>query len=271
MTEEREVRKETDFWGNEKEVIYEDNCKVGEIRTEARGGFFGIGAEPVKVEYDNSGQEVSYSKQEERGGIFGIGAEQVEVRYDNSDKEIIHSRIEERGGLLGIGAHHKRVEYDNDLNEISQTNTERRGDFLGIGGERIRVTRYSRNDVNEAMRGIDTTKQSGGTDSSSTGRSESSGGILWVVLLCGLIAGAYHLGSRNSSEEKIIDLKHCAETRDAHCFILMALKNVESGNVDPFDRVKVYANAATLLSKAKRADEAQKYFNAARTTLNKAM
>jgi hypothetical protein len=76
MTHEREVRKETDFWGNEKEIIYENGEKVGEIKSEERGGFLGIGSESVKVEYNTHGEEVGFTKPEERGGFFGIGAEE---------------------------------------------------------------------------------------------------------------------------------------------------------------------------------------------------
>lgn len=147
MSKEREVRKETDFWGNEKEVIYENNQRVGEIKTEERGGFLGLGGESVKVEYDSSGKEVSYIKNEERGGFLGIGAEPVEVRYDSSEnKEVSYSKVEERGGIFGIGSHHVRVEYDKNDKEVSQTHHERRGDFLGVGGERVRVTQYTEKD-----------------------------------------------------------------------------------------------------------------------------
>ena len=197
MSEEREVRKETDFWGNEKEVIYENDRKVGEVKTEERSGFFGIGGESVKVEYDTSGSEVSYSKQEERGGFLGIGAEQVEVRYDSSNKEIGHSRVEERGGFFGIGGHHARVEYDNDQNEISQTNTERRGHFLGIGGERVRVTRYSKTDANDIQREVGTTTRTGSDYAASSGEaapssrqaptSSSVGGFWWAIFVVVLV------------------------------------------------------------------------------------
>lgn len=195
MSDEREVRKETDFWGNEKEVIYENDRKVGEVKTEERGGFLGFGSESVKVEYDNSGHEVSHSKQEERGGFLGIGAEQVEVRYDNTDIEIGHSRVEERGGFFGFGGHHVRVEYDNDQNEISQTNAERRGDFLGIGGERVRVTRYSKV---EAPGGEGATGHAGSDYAASPGEAGPSskqprtsslgGGFWWIVLVIVLVA-----------------------------------------------------------------------------------
>jgi len=143
VADEREVRKERDFWGNEHEYVYEGDKKVGEIKTEERGGFFGFGGDTVRVEYDTSGNETSYTKEEDRGGFLGFGTEKQEIRYDTSDKEIGHSRVESRGGFLGMGAHHVRIEYDNDDRELSQTNHERRGDFLGFGGQRVRVTRYA--------------------------------------------------------------------------------------------------------------------------------
>src|SRR5687768_15902085 len=119
MPREREVRKETDFWGQEKEVVYEGNERVGEVRTEQRGGFLGIGSETVRVEIDRDGNEASYAKQETRGGFMGIGAEPLEVRYDPSDEEVGHARVEERGGFLGVGSHHVRVEYDTGGRELS--------------------------------------------------------------------------------------------------------------------------------------------------------
>ena len=142
MSNEREIKTETNWLGEEKQIIYEDGRKVGEICSEDRGGFFGIGSERVDVEYTNDGSEVSYTKSEDRGGVLGIGAEETRVTYDsNTDQEIEASRVEERGGIFGIGSHHVRVGRDTEGNEISQTNHENRGGFLGIGTERVRVKR----------------------------------------------------------------------------------------------------------------------------------
>jgi hypothetical protein len=199
MSEEREVRKETDFWGNEKEVIYENNQKVGEVRTEERGGFLGIGAETVKVEYDNSGSETSYTRIEERGGFLGIGSEETQVRYDSSNQEIGQSRVEARGGFLGMGGHHVRVEYDANGNEVSQTNTELRGDFLGFGGDRRRVTRYNTAAVAPNTRISGTADRS--TNSSSSNRSDSASGGSFGILLgvLGIIAFIAWMQSERSS------------------------------------------------------------------------
>jgi hypothetical protein len=146
MSKEREIKTETNWIGEERKVIYEDGQKVGELRSEDRGGLFGIGADRVDVEYNNDGSEVSYTKPEDRGGLLGIGAEETRVTYDsNTDKEIEASRVELRGGLFGIGSHYVRVGRDSEGNEISQTNHENRGGFLGIGGERVKVTRDTSN------------------------------------------------------------------------------------------------------------------------------
>jgi hypothetical protein len=143
MAGEREIKRETDFWGNEKEVIYEDGRKVGEYRLEERGGFMGMGTRTEKVEYNSEGVEVGYSRQEERGGFMGMGTENKDIHYNTDDEEVGHSQVEERGGFMGMGTHHVSVEYDHDGNEISQSNWERRGTLLGMGGERVRVTRYA--------------------------------------------------------------------------------------------------------------------------------
>lgn len=189
MSREREVHKEKDFWGNEKEVIYENGEKVGELRLEERGGFFGLGAETVKVEYGTDRKEVGYTKQEERGGCLGFGAEVVEVRYNTKDEEEGYSRVEETGGFLGLGTHHVRAEYDTEGNKVSQTNWEKRGDILGLGGERVRVTRFSANQSAQAISAAgesegSTSYSSASSDYTSPGGStKSSGGPLWGAII----------------------------------------------------------------------------------------
>lgn len=54
----KEIRKEPDFWGNFREVIYVDGKKVGEIREEKTP----ILGEPIKVEYDNENKKVSETR-----------------------------------------------------------------------------------------------------------------------------------------------------------------------------------------------------------------
>jgi hypothetical protein len=178
MTDEREVRKETDFWGNEREVVYENDKRVGEITTEERGGIFGFFSEPVKVERDNDGKEVSYTKNEERGGFFGFGAQETQVRYDPDDREIGQSRVEERGGFLGHFTHHVRIERDNAGEEVSQTHTERRGTFFGFGGDRRRVTTFS-----PPRTGVQNNKETYGSSGGGSGGSfgEAGSGLAGFV------------------------------------------------------------------------------------------
>jgi hypothetical protein len=59
----KEIRKEKDWLGNEKEVIYEDGEKTGEIHNEET--LFGA---PVKREYDNEGRRVSETRHEHTFG-----------------------------------------------------------------------------------------------------------------------------------------------------------------------------------------------------------
>lgn len=143
MSEERITKTETDFWGNEREVVYENGRKVGEVNIERRGSFFGIGGEDVRVERDNSGNEVNHTKSEMRGSFFGLGGERVDVTYDPNESEIGTSRLEQRGGLFGFGAERVRVHRDNEGNENAETRRETRGGFFGFGGERVRVTKPS--------------------------------------------------------------------------------------------------------------------------------
>ncbi len=191
MTDEKEVRKETDFWGNEREIVYENEKRVGEITTEERGGFLGLFSEPVKVERDNDGREVSYTKNEERGGIFGLGATETQVRYDPDDREIGQSRVEERGGFLGLFTHHVRVERDNTGEEVSQTHTERRGTFLGLGGDRRRVTTFSPprpgEQNNKETNGSSGGDVSGGSSGEAGGGLAGFVGLFFVFLIVALV------------------------------------------------------------------------------------
>lgn len=199
MSNEREIRKETDLWGNEKEVIYQDGEKVGEIHKEERGGFLGFGAETTKVEYDRDHNEVSHTTKEDRGGFFGIGEEEVDVKGDIDGNEISSSKVEERGGFLGIGSHHVRAERGPDGNIISESNHERRGDFFGFGGEKVRVTRYesknsSSNSSNAQQSSVNCNspyqERSGGTyspKSSSHPTNAPNGATGWIIAVLVMI------------------------------------------------------------------------------------
>lgn len=94
--------------------------------------------------------------------------------------------------------------------------------------------------------------------------------IFYLLVLLWLIGAVFYPEIfSDSSKEKNIDLSNCARTRDAYCFVLLAIKNIETNNIAPFDQVKVYAKAATLLTAANHTKEAQKYFRAAKATIEK--
>lgn len=143
MSREREVRTEKGFWGNEREIIYEDGQRVGDYRLEERGGIGGWGGETVKSEYNNTGDRVGYTRKEQQGGILGFLTTDVEVGYNIDGKKLGYSKVEERGGIAGMLTHHERVGYDTDGKETSSTHSEKRGGLLGVGSTRTRVTRYS--------------------------------------------------------------------------------------------------------------------------------
>lgn len=103
----REIRKETHF-GIEREVIYENDRKVGEIHRESRFGG------SVKREYDNSGRFVSESQ---RGQ--SLSGEPVERKYDRSGRFISETRRVE--GVAGTVYR----ECDPDGNPISEMRRHR--------------------------------------------------------------------------------------------------------------------------------------------------
>lgn len=192
MSNERETRKETGFWGEEKEVIYENGQKVAEVKSEERGGFLGMGTESVKVEYNTDGEEVSHTKQEERGGFFGIGAEEVQVRYNTQGEEIGQLRIEEKSNFLGI-PHHERVEYDANGNEVSQSSWEKRGGFLGIGAERVKVTRYKDDNTSSIVVDSCESNSNGGYSGSNTRNSFNFLTNIFSGIFAGIVALAIPL------------------------------------------------------------------------------
>ncbi len=217
MSRDREVRTETNIWGTERQIIYENGERVGEVTLEQRGGFFGIGDETHRVERDLAGNEVSYSKEEERGGFLGLWNETVEVSYTPDHREIGTSRVEERGGFLGLGAHHARIGYDTDGQEVSETHWERRGDFLGIGGTRARVTRPSGAGASTRLIGSSSAGTSSGAGpsavsnraagprSGASGRT-SSGPSFFALILVGL-AGVALIASFEGSGQRTPDLQ----------------------------------------------------------------
>ena len=86
------TKKETDFWGNEKEVHYEDGKKVGETRF--RETFWG---NKVQDHYDASGNKIGETRKEE--GLFGdkavhYDADKNKIGYTKDDKTFFGNKIQ---------------------------------------------------------------------------------------------------------------------------------------------------------------------------------
>lgn len=111
----REIRKEHDWWdlfGNsEKEVVYEDGHRVGEVRTEET--LLGFGPN-VQRTYDNDGQLISETRNEET--LCGFGPN-VQRTYDTEGERISETRNEET--LLGFGPTVQRT-YDTEGHRVSE-------------------------------------------------------------------------------------------------------------------------------------------------------
>jgi hypothetical protein len=100
----KEIKKETDFFGREKLVIYEDGKKVGETRQET--DIFG---REKQVTYDTNGKKVSETR-EETGALggkklvtYGTDGKKIsETRYEKDilgPKEVIYQNQEKIGEL----------------------------------------------------------------------------------------------------------------------------------------------------------------------------
>lgn len=189
-----EIRKETDFWGNEKEVIYRDGAKVGEIRHEET--FFGLGPS-VKREYDNANNKVSETRREET--FFGFGPT-VDRTYTQNGERIRETRKEET--LLGFGPQVERS-YDKQGRLLSEARNEKT--FFGFGPtvKRIRHTKQDSTANAIADRGKGELSSRGGspTKSTSAGGNRKSSGIRWLwFLVIATVAGviASRINSRFS-------------------------------------------------------------------------
>jgi len=90
-----EIRKEKDWWGDEKEVIYEDGHKVGETRNQETLAGFGP---TVKRTYDNDGKRLIETRREETLGGFGPT---VERTCDTKGRRISETRREQTLGGFG--------------------------------------------------------------------------------------------------------------------------------------------------------------------------
>jgi len=105
----KEIKKETDWLGNEKEVIYEDNEKVGEIRNETT--FWGT---EVKREYNPEGERVSETRHEHT--VFGTP---VDRTYNPDGERISETRHEHT--IFGTPVDRT---YDTDKDLLSETKRE---------------------------------------------------------------------------------------------------------------------------------------------------
>lgn len=127
----------------------------------------------------------------------------------------------------------------------------------------------------------DTSSYSYSSSSSSDSTSSRTGSGAWLVLLA-VIGFVFMIVLGQSPRQEPtpaqsvaspgnedLDLKRCAETANAYCFIIMALKEVESESIDPSIRARVFTDAAALLSEAKRPEEAQRAFVTAQTIVGK--
>jgi len=126
-----EIRKETDWFGSEIDVIYEDGTKVGETRHETT--FFG---NPIDRTYDNSGNRVSETRHETT--LFGSSKE---VTYDPHGNKVSETTYEE-----GIFGGKKGIIYQSG-NKIGELKTEK-----GFFGGRKRILHKSSEDVDLTRR-----------------------------------------------------------------------------------------------------------------------
>ena len=127
----KEIKKETDWLGREKDVIYEGGQKVGETRHETT--LFG---NPVDRTYDNDGNRVSETRHETT--LFGTSKE---VTYDTHGNKISETRYEE--GIFGG----KRGVIRESGRKIGELKTEK-----GLFGRRKQVLHESGEDVDLTRR-----------------------------------------------------------------------------------------------------------------------
>lgn len=114
----KETRKETDFWGNEKEVHYEDGKKVGE--TKYRETFWG---NKIQDHYDSSGNKTGETRREE--GVFSDKA----VHYDADGNRTGYTKNDET--FFGDPTHRH---YDKFGNQVGKSHYEE-----GFWGEHKKV------------------------------------------------------------------------------------------------------------------------------------
>lgn len=129
----QEIRKETDWLGREKDIIYNDGKKVGETRHETT--FWG---NPIDRTYDKDGNRVSETRHETT--LFGTSKE---VTRDTEGNKISKTVYKETicGGKKGV--------IYQDGNKIGELKTEK-----GIFGGRKQVLNKSSGEVDLTTRTI---------------------------------------------------------------------------------------------------------------------
>lgn len=158
----KETKKETDFWGNEKEVHYEDGKKVGETRY--RETFWG---NKVQDHYNSSGEKTGETRREE--GLFSDKA----VHYDSEGKKTGYTKNDETFFGNKIQRH-----YDPSGHEVGKSHYEE--GFFG-GHKKVHEGEYFKG-------GGEGGGGSGAYGSSYGDSSPASGlGLLLGVLVCAAI------------------------------------------------------------------------------------
>lgn len=157
----KSTKKETDFWGNEKEVHYEDGNKVGE--TKYRETFWG---NKVQDHYDSSGNKTGETRREE--GIFSDKA----VHYDSEGEKTGYTKNDETLFGSKIQRH-----YDTSGHQVGKSHYEE--GFLG-GHKKVHDGEY--------FKGGGGGGQSSSDSGSSYGDSSSTSGLGLVVVVFIFIA-----------------------------------------------------------------------------------
>lgn len=158
----KSTKKETDFWGNEKEVHYEDGKKVGE--TKYRETFWG---DKVQDHYDSSGNKTGETRREE--AFFSDKA----VHYDSEGKKTGYTKNDETLFGSKIQRH-----YDTSGHQVGKSHYEE--GFFG-GHKKVHDGEYFKG------------SSGGGQGSSTSGASYSDSssasgfGLAFLILICIII------------------------------------------------------------------------------------
>lgn len=181
------TKKETDFWGNEKEVHYEDGKKVGE--TKFWETFWG---NKVQDHYDASGNKTGETRREK--GFFGDKA----VHYDSDENKVGYSKDDTTFFGDKIQRH-----YDTTGHQVGKTHYEE--GFFG-GHRKVHEGEYFKSGASEAE---SSSSYSGGGGGYSGGSSSSSslgfGTFIFIIVYIGLGIGLIselNNSSRNSNPQK---------------------------------------------------------------------